>query len=215
MAGYLKRFTDKYRVIAEYDLSTNDFPRTHDGNLDPSFDDLYIPCGTKIRIYYNGKGNMILFCEGVVRGKRLYEEILNQYGDIVFNLNVLDGEMSFCFKTKDLDSVAKLAKAKTNGHNISPFSTRNLPKEKYSIPIEDLAKYKALIKQIPEGKQVYLSHITKRFNAVILAKKGKAYNLLLEKRKSMLKSKEFIHSIGLWDEYIKFIENELIKNRGK
>ena len=47
MAGYLRKYVGKYRVKSDYDLETNDFPRLENGNLDPSFDDLYIDCANK------------------------------------------------------------------------------------------------------------------------------------------------------------------------
>ena len=44
MYRYLEKFIGTYRVMAEYDLQTNDFPRDEEGNIDKSFEDLYIPC---------------------------------------------------------------------------------------------------------------------------------------------------------------------------
>ena len=59
MARYLQRkYVGTYRVKAEYDLVTKDFPRLEDGTLDPDFDDLYIDCAHKIQIKHSG-GNIL------------------------------------------------------------------------------------------------------------------------------------------------------------
>ena len=39
MDNYLRRYVGTYRVKADYDLDTNDYPRDIDGNLDDSFGD--------------------------------------------------------------------------------------------------------------------------------------------------------------------------------
>ena len=49
MSGYLRKYVGKYRVKAEYDMSTNDWPRLSDGTLDSSFDDYYIDCSNNIK----------------------------------------------------------------------------------------------------------------------------------------------------------------------
>ena len=45
MSRYLqnKKVFQKYRVVTEYDKNTNDFPRDDNGNIDKSFEDIYIP----------------------------------------------------------------------------------------------------------------------------------------------------------------------------
>ena len=44
MHRYLEKYTGKYRVLADYDVDINDFPRNAEGTIEESFDDLYIPC---------------------------------------------------------------------------------------------------------------------------------------------------------------------------
>lgn len=61
--------------MAEYDLTTNDFPRDENGTIDSSFDDLYIKCRQKRKIYYVGKGKdkngkMIRIMEAYVPKKK-------------------------------------------------------------------------------------------------------------------------------------------------
>ena len=61
MYRYLLKYVGTYRVKADYDYATEDFPRTADGGIDASFDDLYIPCVKGI-IKHTYLGNDILSC---------------------------------------------------------------------------------------------------------------------------------------------------------
>lgn len=63
-----------------------------------------------------------------------------------------DEEIEFHFHPKDLSYIATLLKASTYGADISPFSTRNLPKQKYEIPESDLEQYKQVVKDVPKDK---------------------------------------------------------------
>lgn len=38
------KYKGKYRLKANLDILTNDFPRNKDGNIDPTYDDIYIKC---------------------------------------------------------------------------------------------------------------------------------------------------------------------------
>src|SRR5690606_3978836 len=69
--------------------------------------------------------------------------------DILIDLDLLDGEVYFIFHAKMMDYIANLVKAKTIGANISPFSSKNRPKDKYTIPANDLELYQKSIKDYP------------------------------------------------------------------
>lgn len=168
---YLKKYQGKYRVKADYDLDTNDFPRTDKGGIEPSFDDLYIECKNGIKIRH-GVGN-VLSCYIPSKGtgtntlRKIYkdnisENLPSENGGYSENLckklvetetlvsaEVLDGEVYFEFKAVMLDYIAKIVGAKTNGANISPFSEKNLPKTKYKIPDSDMKLYKEAIRNFP------------------------------------------------------------------
>ena len=47
MYRYLEKFIGTYRVMAEYDLQTNDFPRDEEGNID------FSECGLKKAVEEN------------------------------------------------------------------------------------------------------------------------------------------------------------------
>lgn len=174
MSGYLRKYVGTYRVKAEYDLDTNDYPRLDNGNLDPSFDDLYIECKNNIKIKH-GSGN-VLSCyvpkkqKGVNILRKIYEDNISEtlpketsqtrtYSEnltkalvenkILISAEVLDYEVYFEFTSNIIDYIAKLVGAKTNGSNISPFSPKNLPKTPYKIPDNDMKMYKEATKNFP------------------------------------------------------------------
>ena len=76
---YLKRYVGTYRVKAEYDLSTNDFPRLENGNLDPSFDDLYIDCKNNIKIKHGTRNILSCYIPSKSRGVNILRKIHEDY----------------------------------------------------------------------------------------------------------------------------------------
>lgn len=131
----------------------------------------------------------------------------------IFDIEETDEEILFKFKDRNIELIAKYMQPQISGSSISPFSNRNIPKEKYEIPLEDLQKYKEIISVIPKEDILSISHITKDFIANIPKKykefKGK--DIKTEQKKSCLKGKEFLHSINLWDDYLKYLKTELDK----
>lgn len=217
MSRYLDRYIGIYRVKAHYDEDTKDFPRDHLGNIDPTFNDFYIDCKNKIEIRHSDRDILACYIPSLVRGKRILramisnenievdklpdsiEKIANycQKHQICQGIDITDGEVYIYFKADKMDFMAKLVGARTSGANIKPFSTRNLPKEPYKIPAPALSDYKAAISDL-EGLQISALN-----NAFI--------KLHPEAKNKALKCKESAHKLGLWDDYIKFLQNERAK----
>lgn len=246
MAGYLRKYVGQYRVKAEYDIATKDFPRLDDGKLDPSFDDLYIDCANKIQIKHHG-GN-ILFCYIPSKGRgmnvlrKIYKDKISKTlptekttdekkylenlckalikNEVLVSAEVLDEEVVFEFKADMIDYIAKLVRAKTNGANISPFSSKNLPREPYKIPDKDMKLYKEAIKDfpmktvnmgngpidIPDG--LLIKQLNKQFDEKIAATQKPGVDVGKDRKNKGLKPKEYIHSMGMWKEYCKFLKTE-------
>ena len=98
------------------------------------------------------------------------------------------------------------------GADISPFSTKNLPKKKYEIPLENIKEYRKIIDSIPEGNKLLINILTKEFMSKIMAKDIKLYNeidIKADMKKRMLKGKEYIHSMGYWDKYLDYLRKNL------
>ena len=79
MARYMQKYVGTYRVLAEYNRATNDFPRLSDGTLDPSFDDLYIPCASKSRIYHVGGRVLEAYIPSIGRGRNILKSLYESY----------------------------------------------------------------------------------------------------------------------------------------
>lgn len=101
-----------------------------------------------------------------------------------------------------------MLKPKTSGAGISPFSSKNLPKCTYIIPDEDLDMYKQIVAKIPQERILTLTHSTNNFIKLLATKKNPIENIKADMKKKCLKSKEYIHSIGKWNEYINYLHKE-------
>ena len=232
MAGYLRKYVGTYRVLANYDLEKNDYPRVESGQIDTSFDDIYIDCSYGNQIYHFGQSTLVAYIPSKGRGRNItktlyirhlgstdkfideenekifdynsmYRELANK--GIVFDVEEADNEVTFKFKARSIEEIADLLKAKTAGAKISPFSVRNLPKTKYDIPLEDLAEYKEITVQIPRDKLLGISHITNRFINDVVAKTLKK----TLKRMDITDVKADMRFVGLkGKEYIHSLGNE-------
>lgn len=211
MARYLQNKDKfrKYRVVADYNKVTNDFPRTKDGMLDDSFEDVYIKCSHGNMIYSYGKGVLVAYIPSTIRGKN----ILNSTEESkVFNIEILDKEVSFRFKYKDLDEVATLLKARNNQKNqdgeynyISPFSTKNLPKTKLKLPDDKLHTYKEIIAKLGDNSMLIIKDINNNFINSLTNKKYTIDDIKADMKLKGLKGKEYFYSLELWDSYIEFM----------
>lgn len=242
MAGYLKRYVKKWRVKADYDLSTNDFPRDKDENLEPSFDDYYIPCDSDCKIRHFQRDILFYYCPSIGRFRNILKQIYtDKVGDldkfktikisekgnknetfdnesmqkelldkkILTYIEELDYEGEFRFKADMMDYIAEVVGAKTFGANISPLSPKNLPSIKYDIPYEDLTLYKEITKDL-ETKELYIiSKLNSNFDDIIKGKKGTQFDVNKERKKSCLGTKEFIHSIGMFKEYLIYLKENI------
>ena len=225
------KYKGQYRLKPNLDIYTNDFPRTDDGSIDPSYDDIYIKCANDSQIYHYGHSTLVAYIPSLGRGHNILISIAKElklisedtksrdYGTLysllekdgtVFDIMENDLEIEFKFHAKDIKLIAKYLKPQTSGADISPFSTRNLPKSSYTIPNEEIEEYKKITNSVSKYDKLLISHITNEFLNNILAK-DKLYKTLnismkSDMRKKMLKGKEYIHSMGYWDKYLQYLK---------
>lgn len=232
VAKYLMKYKGIYRIKANIDESTNDFPRDENGNIDT--DDLYIKCANGSQIYHYGHSTLVAYIPSIGRGHNIlkaigqallpdikqYEKTPYDYAGLytaltkektIWDIMENDSEIEFKFKANSLDFIAKYLKPSTYGADISPFSTRNLPKISYTIPDDDLNEYKKITEQIAKEDKLILSHLTRDFMSKILSKNKlyKSISMKVDMRKKMISGKEYIHSMGYWDKYLKFLKESL------
>lgn len=202
MSGYLRRYVGTYEVRADYDENTNDFPRLIDGTLDPSFDDYYIKCQNGIKIRHATGSMLSCYIPQMKRGMN----ILKNVQDIVFNSDILDGEVYFTFPSSEVDRVAKLCKVCTKGKNIQPLSPKTLPKCKDVVPKEGMQRYKKVCEEFT-GERIQLAHMILNANKEFAKRLSENYKQDMKMLK--LDFRSYLWHIKKWDEYIEFLTNYL------
>lgn len=138
-------------------------------------------------------------------------KIKEQYGEnIIFDIEETDKEAFFKFLSKDIKKLQPYLLPLESGCNISPFSTKNLQKSKYIIPCEDLNRYKNLISILPKNDVLKLNIYTNLFIKTLASKKSSINDIKADIRKKGLKNKEYIHSVGYWDNYLSYLQKNII-----
>lgn len=217
MADYMTKYKGKYRLLAEIDDSTNDFPRDSDGSISDSVG-VYITCSNGNKIYSYGKNSsnrmqLGVYIPSLTRGRNVKKELTKL--KIPFdNYDESSCEVMFTFPATEIDTVAKLLKAKTSGASISPFSNKNLPKSKVKLPDEELQKYKDITAKLHDGDWLIIKDINKKFMDEVLAKKlrppktRKLFDYRSDMKKLMLSrdQKAYIWKRGLFDEYLSYLD---------
>lgn len=202
----MSHYKGKYRIKCEWDQSTNQFSR----KLDDTYEDIdcYIDCYKNIKIYYYGKSILEAYIPSLGRGHNIIKSIKDELSeDIIFNIVETDSEILFQFKASNMNKLEKYLKPKTNGASISPFSSKNLPKNKeYKIPDEELQCYKNIVKKIGQNRILDISHRTNEYLKSLVSKKITWENIKADMALKGLFGKNYIHSIGKWNEYINYLE---------
>ena len=133
MYGYMMKYKGEYNLSTPYDLATKEFVRDRNGNFQ-TYHDISIDCkrysGGMSKIYHYGKSILIgyLPCQPVFATNLIKQ--MQKKGVEIISIDVYDGEVDFKFNAKYLDIVAEVMEVRTSHKNRSPFSVKNLPREK-------------------------------------------------------------------------------------
>lgn len=205
----MQHYKGVYRLRVPYDKRLNAFPRKLDGTYEDI--DIFIDCLNKIQIFHYGHGILEAYIPSLGRGRNIIKAIEEEFhGDIIFNIKETSEEVLFQFKAQDMGKLEKYLKPKTSGANISPFSSKNLPRNKtYKIPDEDLVVYKELVSKLPQNQLLLLGKYATSFLQSLATKKNTWENIKADMTLKGLKSREYIHSIGKWEEYVEYLERNL------
>lgn len=217
--NYLMKYKGKYRILAEIDESTNDFPRDSSGNIEDSCG-LYISCRNDCKIYdYGRDGKYMQLCAyipSLTRGRNVRKK-MDASGVQYNNYDETDSEVTFLFPSTEIDKIAELLKAKTSGANISPFSKRNLPKAKIDVPPDKLSEYKTIISRLGKGESLTIKSINSLFMNDVLAKKlrekgkRKPFDWRSDQKTLGLSHdiKGYIYVKGMFDEYLEYLSESI------
>lgn len=204
----IDKFKGTYRIKVPYNQWTNDFTRKLNGNLEDI--DCYIECSHGNKVFHYGRDILQVYIPSLGRGHNILKAINNINSSIIFNIEETDSEILFKFKYVDSDKIIPLLKPKTSGASISPFSSKNLPLNKdFKIPDGELSLYKEIVVKIPQERILTITHSTNSFIKSLTTKKNPIENIKADMKLKGLKGKEYIYSIGKWNDYIKFLEENL------
>lgn len=220
--NYLMKYKGKYRILTELDQTTNDFVREHDDSLCDL--DCYISCqnGNKIFTYGHEDNKKVVWLTAYVpsigRGHNILKAV-QKLGIEIHNVEETDSEILFRFKAKDIEPIAELMKAKTLGADISPFSSKNLPRSKVEIPLERIEEYKAITSIVQKSDLLLIHKLTTSFLDNVLQKKmskiecNKNFDYKSDMKKLMLsrQTKEYIWVKNFFDEYLAYLSKEIKK----
>lgn len=206
MSNYLlTHYKGIYRLRTSIDESTNTFPREYTGQF--AENDIYIDCQNNNKIFYCKRNVLQAYIPSIGRGHNIIKTVQSNLGEnIIYDIEETDTEVLFKFNVKYDSKIIPLLKPKTSGASISPFSSRNLPKSDYKIPDEDLLAYKEIVSKIPRERILNITHSTNNYLKSLVTKNNSWDNIKADMALKCLKGKEYIHSIGKWNEYIKCLE---------
>ena len=202
------KFKNQYRIKVPYNLTTNDFTRKLNGNLEDV--DCFIDCQYGNKIFHYGRDVLQAYIPSLGRGHNILKAISEIDPSIIFDIEETDAEILFKFKYSNSDKIIPLLKPKTSGAGISPFSSKNLPRNKgYKIPDEELQSYKDILANIPENERLSIGIITNNFIKTLATKRNPIENIKADMKLKGLKGKEYIHSIGQWEKYMKYLKENV------
>ena len=219
---YLMKYKGMYRVLPVLDEVYHDLPRDNNGDINHEEVELYIACQYDNKITEYGKDSsnrMVLraYIPSIGRGRNV-KKALDAKGISYTNYLETDEEVEFRFKAKDIETIAELMKAKTGGANISPFSTKNLPKADVEIPSAEIERYKSVVAEVQKDDLLIIHRITTDFLSSFLEKKykklgNKKFSYVIDMKKMMMsrQAKAYIRSKNMWNEYLDFLQQRIEK----
>ncbi len=203
----IDKFKGKYRIKAPINSVTNDFDRKLNGTYEDV--DLYIDCMNDIKVFYYGSGILEVYIPSLQKGHNIIKKINSINKNMIFSIIETDKEIMFKFKYANSKEIIPLLKPRISGANISPYSTKNLPKKQYFIPKEELCKYDKIIAIIPKKDILTITHMTNKFIKSLTTKKYTMEDIKADMKFKCLKGKEYIYAIGKWEDYIKFLQDNI------
>lgn len=218
---YLMKYKGIYRVLPVLDEVYHDLPRDNSNNIIHEEVELYIACknGNKITEYGKDASNRMMlraYIPSIGRGRNI-KRTMDAKSISYSNYRETDEEAEFHFKAKDIEPIAELMGVKTGGANISPFSTKNLPKADVEIPTTEIERYKAITAKVQKEDLLIIHHITTDFLSNILDKKykkiDKRFNVSVDMKRMMMSrmAKEYIYTKNMWNEYLDFLQKKIEK----
>lgn len=220
MANYLvTKFRNKYKILPDIDVGTNDFARDCDGAIDE--DMVYISCYYDTKVYYWGlndshRGVLVAYIPSKQRARNIKKEMKKQKIEVV-DFDESESEAMLKFLASDADAVIEMLKPYKTGLKTSVFSSKNLPKSDVSIPSENIEEYKAITSRLGKTDMLLIKNINDHFLTDILEKslrkktKNKKFSVRedMKANKMSRQFKEYVFIRGYWQEYLDYLNKEI------
>jgi hypothetical protein len=149
----------------------------------------------------SGKKTTVYDYESLYKDKDLNE--------IITDIYETDEEVIFKFYWDKMEMFEKYLKPKTSAADRSPFSLKNLPRTDYTIPSEDLEGYKKIVQNLGRENVILVSHKTTAFMKSLVNQNNTWEDIKADMALKGIKGKDYIHSIGKWEEYVNYLKDEL------
>lgn len=167
--------------------------------------------------------------ETVIKEKQLGDKIVKVENVIIINLDLFNKEIRnndfityysesseeviFRIKDKKIVMIIDLLEPITSGANISPFSPKNLPKNKFNYTQAQIKEYEEIIEQIPKEDKLVISKINNNFLKDFLVKKQRLDLTSIKKEMKLegYKLKDYIYYKGYEKEYLNYLKKEIKK----
>ena len=214
MSSYLSKYVGQYRVVAEIDQNTNDFTndfcRDMRGNL-CNDDDVYIKCKKGIKIFHYGRGVLQVYIPSKQRGNNILKSIEEDGNkELVTNIERTDSEVLFKIKDKHLSNIIQHLNPMVSGANISPFSTKNLPKKKSILTEEELEEYRKIVEPFRISNPLLIKTINKDFVKKISKRlKMNEAEIAADAKKETVSLRDYFYLKGFKEEYLKELKKKV------
>ncbi len=216
MSSYLSKYVGQYRVVAEIDQNTNDFCRDVRGNL-CNDEDVYIKCKKGIKIFHYGRGVLQVYIPSKQRGNNILKSIEEDGNkELVTNIERTDSEVLFKIKDKHLSNIIQHLNPMVSGANISPFSTKNLPKKKSILTEEELEEYRKIVEPFRISNPLLIKTINKDFVKKISKRlKMNETEIAADAKKEMVSLRDYFYLKGFKEEYLKELKKKVTEEKDK
>ena len=125
MNNPIMKLHGKYRILPHLDSRTKDFPRDEFGEIDDSYDDLYIPCKHGNEIHSAGNGQMSAYIFSASKCYALLKKAQKSKIKVI-DSDVLEEEGFVVFNASDIEFFAEYLKADTVKPRLDPFNLKNM-----------------------------------------------------------------------------------------
>lgn len=206
----MKNYVGTYRVVGQQDVY---------GNFTENKDDTYIPCAHKMQIFRFGENVLAIYIPTTQRANNIYKQCYNYLTEECRNNLINEGiknkkgvpfsdgaEAIIYFKEQYIKEVAEIVKAKTLGASITPFSVKNLSREKNTYVPPNLELFEDLTNNISQWIEKQGGNMNLYLKLYRALKDEYSIDFVKKSREQGIRVNELIDQLGLSQKVIDFLQ---------